>query len=72
MVGAGDENHFFGWCCWRFCFLSAIAFNTADANGVYTLTGTGFVNGLLIDLNGVVSQTSTWKKHRSNCVIGIA
>ncbi|GIZ08375.1 hypothetical protein [Flavobacterium sp. UMI-01] len=33
------------------------SFVAADANGVYTLTGTGFANGLLIDLDGVVSQT---------------
>ena len=32
-------------------------FVAPDANGVYTLTGTGFVTGILIDLNGVVSQT---------------
>jgi hypothetical protein len=45
----------------------AHTFLAADANGVYTLTGTGFVNGLL-DLNGVVSQTeASYRKHRSNC-----
>lgn len=33
------------------------SFVEADANGVYTLTGTGFVTGSLISLNGVVQQT---------------
>lgn len=32
-------------------------FVEADANGVYTFTGTGFVTGNVIDLNGVVQQT---------------
>ncbi len=33
------------------------SFVIADANGVYELTGTGFVAGHVIDLNGVVVQT---------------
>lgn len=33
------------------------SFVGADANGVYELTGTGFTNGMLIDLVGVVSKT---------------
>jgi hypothetical protein len=33
------------------------SFVAADANGVYELTGTGFVTGNVVDLNGVVSQT---------------
>lgn len=33
------------------------SFVAADADGVYELTGTGFVTGNVIDLNGVVSQT---------------
>lgn len=33
------------------------SFVAADANGVYTLTGTGFVAGNLISLNGVVAKT---------------
>jgi len=32
------------------------SFVAADGNGVYELTGTGFVNTLVIDLNGIVSQ----------------
>lgn len=32
-------------------------FVAADSNGVYTLTGTGFVTGNLLNLNGVVQQT---------------
>jgi hypothetical protein len=33
------------------------SFVAADPNGVYELTGTGFVAGLVVDLNGIVSQT---------------
>lgn len=33
------------------------SFVAADANGVYELTGTGFVTGNVLNLNGVVSQT---------------
>lgn len=33
------------------------SFVAADANGVYTLTGTGFVTGHKVKLNGVVQQT---------------
>lgn len=33
------------------------SFVAPDANGVYELTGTGFVNGLVIDLVGVVAKT---------------
>lgn len=33
------------------------SFVTADANGVYELTGTGFANGMTINLNGVVAKT---------------
>lgn len=34
-----------------------VSFVTADDNGVYKLTGTGFLNGFTVSLNGVVSQT---------------
>lgn len=34
-----------------------VSFVTADDNGVYTLTGTGFATGFTVSLNGVVSQT---------------
>ena len=33
------------------------SFVAPDANGVYELTGTGFVTGLLVELNGVVQKT---------------
>lgn len=33
------------------------SFVAADANGVYEFTGTGFVTGNVVDLNGVVIQT---------------
>ena len=33
------------------------SFVPADPNGVYELTGTGFVTGNLVNLNGIVSQT---------------
>lgn len=47
-------------------------FVVADANGVYTLTGTGFVDGLLIDLNGVVSQTeASYESTEATAVTGI-
>ena len=32
-------------------------FIAADHNGIYELTGTGFVTGNKLDLNGIVSQT---------------
>jgi len=32
------------------------SFVAADANGVYTLTGTGFANGFTVSLNGVVKK----------------
>lgn len=32
------------------------SFVTADADGVYTLTGTGFATGYTVSLNGVISQ----------------
>jgi len=35
------------------------SFVVADANGVYELTGTGFVTGNVINLNGVVIQTES-------------
>ena len=34
-----------------------VSFVTADENGVYRLTGTGFTTGYTVSLNGVVSQT---------------
>ncbi|MES2796659.1 MAG: hypothetical protein V4683_11865 [Bacteroidota bacterium] len=33
------------------------SFVAADPNGVYELTGTGFVTGNVVNLNGIVSQT---------------
>lgn len=33
------------------------SFVAADPNGVYELTGTGFVTGSVVNLNGIVSQT---------------
>jgi len=33
------------------------SFVAADADGVYELTGTGFVTGIVVNLNGIVSQT---------------
>lgn len=38
--------------------VQAVSFVTADANGIYTLTGTGFANGFTLSLNGVVAQTT--------------
>lgn len=38
--------------------VQTVSFVTADANGVYTLTGTGFVAGHTVSLNGVVAQTT--------------
>jgi hypothetical protein len=37
--------------------VQTVTFVTADSNGVYTLTGTGFVTGHTVGLNGVVSIT---------------
>jgi len=48
------------------------SFIAADANGVYELTGTGFVNGLVINLNGVVQQTeATYESSGALTVAGI-
>lgn len=48
------------------------SFVAADANGVYELTGTGFVNTLVIDLNGVVQQTeATYESAGALSVTGI-
>lgn len=48
------------------------SFVAADANGVYELTGTGFVNTLVIDLNGVVQQTeATYESDGPLSVTGI-
>lgn len=49
------------------------SFVAADANGVYELTGTGFVNGLVVDLNGVVAQTeASYESTGALTVSGIA
>jgi len=37
---------------------SSVTFTAADADGVYTLTGTGFVTGHTVSLNGVVTQAT--------------
>jgi hypothetical protein len=36
----------------------AVTLTPADANGIYTLTGTGFANGHTVSLAGVVAQTT--------------
>lgn len=36
-----------------------VSFVAADADGVYTLTGTGFTTNFTVGLNGVVTQTGT-------------
>lgn len=49
------------------------SFVTADADGVYTLTGTGFVNTLQIDLDGVVQKTeATYESTGALSVTGIS
>jgi hypothetical protein len=49
------------------------SFVAADSNGVYELTGTGFVNGLVVDLNGVVAQTeASYESTAALTVSGIA
>lgn len=35
--------------------VSAVSFVSADSDGVYTLTGTGFANGYTVSLNGVIT-----------------
>ncbi|TDO68740.1 hypothetical protein EV143_1202 [Flavobacterium chryseum] len=37
----------------------SVTFVPADAEGIYTITGTGFADGFTLGLNGVVSQTGT-------------
>ena len=34
--------------------VQSVTFTAADANGVYTVTGTGFVDGYTVEINGVV------------------
>lgn len=49
------------------------SFVAADSDGVYELTGTGFVNGLVVDLNGVVAQTeASYESTAALTVSGIA
>jgi len=49
------------------------SFVAPDANGVYELTGTGFVNGNVINLNGVVQQTeATYESTAALTVAGIS
>lgn len=49
------------------------SFVSADANGVYELTGTGFANTNKIDLNGVVQQTeATYESTGALSVTGIS
>lgn len=49
------------------------SFVAADANGVYEFTGTGFVNTLVVDLNGVVQQTeATYESDGPLSVTGIS
>lgn len=38
--------------------IQSVAFTAPDADGVYTLTGTGFVTGHTVSLDGVVAQTT--------------
>jgi hypothetical protein len=38
--------------------IQTVSFVTADADGVYTLTGTGFAKGYTVSLKGVVAQTT--------------
>lgn len=38
--------------------VQTVSFVIADANGVYTLTGTAFANGFILNLNGVVTKTN--------------
>jgi hypothetical protein len=49
------------------------SFVAADANGVYELTGTGFVNTLVVDLDGVVQKTeATYESTGGLSVTGIS
>lgn len=49
------------------------SFVVADADGVYELTGTGFVNGLVVNLNGIVQQTeATYESTGALTVSGIS
>lgn len=49
------------------------SFVAADANGIYTLTGTGFQNDFTINLNGVVQKTeATYESTGALVVSGIA
>jgi hypothetical protein len=52
--------------------LKTHTFVAADANGVYELTGTGFENGMYINLNGVVQQTeATYESTGALTIAGI-
>lgn len=51
--------------------VQAVSFVTADANGVYTLTGAGFANGHTVSLNGVVAQTTIMYESPEPLVISI-
>lgn len=47
------------------------SFVVADANGVYELTGTGFVTGNVVDLNGVVAQTEATYESTGSAAITV-
>jgi hypothetical protein len=38
--------------------VQTVSFVAADADGIYTITGTGFATGFTVSLNGVVAQTT--------------
>lgn len=52
--------------------LKSHSFVAADSDGVYELTGTGFANGMYINLNGVVQQTeATYESEGPLTIAGI-
>jgi len=51
--------------------VQVVSFVVADANGVYTLTGTGFANGYTVSLNAVVVQPTIMYESPSPLVITI-
>lgn len=51
--------------------VQSVSFVTADANGVYTLTGAGFASGFTVSLNGVIAQTTIMYESPEPLIVSI-
>jgi len=51
--------------------IQAVSFVAADADGIYTITGTGFATGFTVSLNGVVVQTTIMYESPEPLIISV-